>query len=130
MQPRSLPMYRYTSTRVPIYINEVLLCQFVRRKISTLTFGTNHIHIFIVLYCFLENPQIHLIYHYEFNEPQFGKLTECGRTVTFMLKRSFLWSLVCNVLNIQGVFIYCKYVICKKHKCLYMYVYIYIYTCV
>jgi len=52
---------------------------------------------------------------------------ECGRTVTFMLKRSsFLWSLVCNVLNIQRVFIYCKYVICKKHRCLYMYIYIYV----
>jgi hypothetical protein len=84
------------------------------------------VHICMVLYCYLENPQIHLIYHYEFNEPQFGSIvTECGRTVTFMLKRSsFLWSVVCNVLNIQRVFIYCKYVICKKHKCLYMCIYI------
>ena len=90
------------------------------------------VHICMVLYCFLENPQIHLIYHYEFNEPQFGNtVTECGRTVTFMLKRSsFLWSLVCNVLSIQRVFIYCKYVICKKHKCLYMYIYVCVCVCV
>jgi hypothetical protein len=41
-----------------------------------------------------------------------------------MLKRSSPWSLVCNVLNIQRVFIYCKYVIHKKHKCLCMYIYV------
>jgi hypothetical protein len=85
-------------------------------------------HIFTVLYRFLDNPQIHLIYHYGFNEPQFGNtVTECGRTVTSLF---FFWSLVCSVLNIQRVFIYCKYVICKKHKCFCMYVYIiYIYMC-
>jgi len=31
------------TTIVPIYINEVLRCPFVHRKISTLTFGTNHL---------------------------------------------------------------------------------------
>ena len=31
------------TTNVPIYINEMLLCQFIHGKISTLTFGTNHI---------------------------------------------------------------------------------------
>ena len=46
------------TTNVPIYMNEVLHCQFVHRKISTLTFGTNHLawpfcslHILIFL-CF------------------------------------------------------------------------------
>jgi len=31
------------TTNVPIYINEVLHCQFIHRKISALTFGTNHV---------------------------------------------------------------------------------------
>ena len=32
------------TTYVPRHINEVLRCQFVHRKISALTFGTNHVH--------------------------------------------------------------------------------------
>ena len=44
MQQRSLPTYRYTSTRCYV-------CQFVHRKISTLTFGTNHV-------CLLSSPSI------------------------------------------------------------------------
>ena len=34
------------TTNTPIYINEVLRCQFVYRKISTLTFETDHVYIF------------------------------------------------------------------------------------
>ena len=38
-------VYEEVSFSLYEYINEVLRCQFVHRKISTLTFGTNHVYL-------------------------------------------------------------------------------------
>ena len=46
-------------SRCPSYINEVLLCLFVHRKISTLTFETHHIY-YVMHGVLLKMPTIHI----------------------------------------------------------------------
>jgi hypothetical protein len=52
------------TTNTPIYINEVLRYQFVRRKISTLTFGTNHVLYILFGWPFDEGNIITLVVAY------------------------------------------------------------------
>ena len=44
------------TTNAPIYINEVLHYQFVHRKISTLTFGTNFVCVCVYIYIYTVFP--------------------------------------------------------------------------
>ena len=49
------------TTNVPIYINDVLHCQFVHRKISTLTFGTNHVYVTKFIFMQKENLPVNSV---------------------------------------------------------------------
>ena len=46
------------TTDAPVYINELLLYQFVHRKISTLTFGTNLVYMYIKFNFYLQEEQL------------------------------------------------------------------------